>query len=80
MLFDRLFWWATAERAIKTGVQATIALFAAGATILDIDVRQGLAVVATAALLSVLGSLASARLGPHHGPSLTSEAVDESTA
>lgn len=74
-MFDITFIQATLERAIKTAAQAAIALFAAGATILDIDWGQGAAVVATAALLSILSSIASDRLGKFDGPSLTSEAL-----
>lgn len=77
MLTDVCFWKAAGERAVKTAAQAGIALFAAGATILDIDAQQGLAVVATATLLSLLSSVASDRLGTFDGPSLTSEAIVE---
>lgn len=76
-MFDKLFVTATAERAIKTFAQSLVALFVAGQTILTIDWQQGLAVAATAALLSVLTSIASARIGSFDGPSLTSEAVVE---
>lgn len=74
-MYDSLYWRATSERAIKTAAQSGVALFAAGATILDIDWAQGLAVVATATLLSVLTSIASTRAGEFIGPSLTSEAI-----
>lgn len=74
-MFDITFIQASLERAIKTAAQAAIALFAAGATILDIDWGQGAAVVATAALLSILSSIASDRFGKFDGPSLTSEAL-----
>ncbi len=69
------FWKATTERAVKTAAQATIALFAAGATILDIDFAQGGAVVATATLLSVLSSVASNNFGSFEGPSLADETL-----
>lgn len=77
MLFDVLYWKAVAERAIKTAAQSAVALFAAGATIIDIDWTQGGAIVATAAALSVLTSIASTSLGRFDGPSLTSEAIVE---
>ena len=54
-----------------------VALFAAGVTILNIDWQQGLAVAATAAVVSVLTSVASVRLGQFEGPSLAGEAVVE---
>lgn len=77
MLHDISFWKATFERSAKTAAQAGLSLFAAGATILDIDWGQGAAVVATAALLSVLSSIASDKVGQFDGPSLASEALVE---
>lgn len=78
MLTDRAFWVATGERAVKTFAQSLIALFAAGVTILSIDWRQAVAVAGTAALLSVLSSVASDHFGRWPGPSLADEAlVDE---
>ena len=75
MLNDRGFWVATSERAIKTFCQALVALFVAGVTVLTIDWVQGLAVAATAAVVSVLTSIASYSVGPFLGPSLVDEAV-----
>ena len=72
-----MYWRAVFERAVKTAAQTGISLFAAGATILDIDWAQGAAVVGTATLLSVLSSIASTHLGEFTGPSLTSEALVE---
>lgn len=77
MLTDKHFWLAAAERAIKTFAQALVALFVAGVTVLTIDWQQGLAVAGTAALVSLLTSVASLRLGPFEGPSLAGEAVVE---
>jgi hypothetical protein len=78
MLADGRFWIAsTLERAIKTFAQALVAVFAAGVTILDIDWGQSLAVAGTAAVLSILTSVASLRLGRFDGPSLADEAVVE---
>ena len=77
MLSDKLFWIAAGERAVKTFAQALVALFVAGVTVLTIDWQQGLAVAATAAVVSVLTSIASVRLGSFEGPSLAGEAVVE---
>lgn len=77
MLSDKLFWIAAGERAVKTFAQALVALFVAGVTVLTIDWQQGLAVAATAAVVSVLTSVASVRLGSFEGPSLAGEAVVE---
>ena len=75
MLSDKGFWIASSERAIKTFCQALVALFVAGVTVLTIDWQQGLAVAATAAVASVLTSVASYSVGPFLGPSLVDEAV-----
>ena len=77
MLSEKLFWIAAGERAVKTFAQSLVALFVAGVTILNIDWQQGLAVAATAAVVSVLTSVASVRLGQFEGPSLAGEAVVE---
>ena len=76
-MYDAMYWKAVAERAVKTAAQSAIALFAAGATILDIDLTQAAAVVGTATLLSVLSSIASTHLGEFSGPSLATEALVE---
>jgi hypothetical protein len=65
---------AVAERAIKTFAQtlvATLSVDVAGASL------NAVVVAGYAALLSVLTSIASAKFGPH-GPSLTSEQVQNS--
>ncbi len=77
MLSEKLFWVAAGERAVKTFAQSLVALFVAGVTVLTIDWQQALAVAATAAVVSVLTSVASVRLGPFEGPSLVGEAVVE---
>lgn len=77
MLSEKLFWIAAGERAVKTFAQSLVALFVAGVTVLTIDWQQALAVSATAAVVSVLTSIASVRLGPFEGPSLAGEAVVE---
>lgn len=74
-IFSREFVVAAGERAIKTFAQALIAVFAAGVTILNIDWTQALAIAGTAALLSILTSIASNNVGAYYGPSLADEAV-----
>lgn len=64
------FWFDAGERAVKTAAQALIALFVAGVTIVSIDWREALAVAATAALISVLTSIASSGVGDHDTASL----------
>ena len=57
---SRQFWEDTAERAIKTFAQALLGVFVAGVTIMSVDWVDALAVGATASLVSVLTSIASA--------------------
>ena len=69
------FWAATAERAIKTAAQVAAALIGTGAVgITTLDWAQIGSVSATAAVVSVLTSLASDRIGIP-GPSLVGEAI-----
>lgn len=77
MLSEKLYWISVLERAVKTFCQAMVAVFAAGLTVLEVDWGQALAISGTAALLSVLTSVASINLGKFDGPSLADEAVVE---
>lgn len=54
------FWQDAAERALKTAAQSVLAVFVAGVTIMSVDWVDTLAIGATAALVSVLTSVASA--------------------
>jgi hypothetical protein len=74
-LLTSRFWLAAAERAAKTMAQSLVALIGANAVaVTDLDWPQLLAVSATAALVSILTSIASAGVGPH-GPSLADESI-----
>lgn len=69
------FWAAALERAVKTAAQVAAALIGTGAVgITELDWAQIGSVAATAAVVSVLTSLASDRVGLP-GPSLVGEAV-----
>lgn len=69
------FWAATLERAVKTAAQVAAALIGTGAVgITELDWAQIGSVAATAAVVSVLTSLASDRVG-RPGPSLVGEAI-----
>lgn len=81
-LLNKQFWIATAERAIKTFVQALIAAFgvgqvsgAVGVDIAAIDWRGALSLAFSAALLSVLMSIGSGPIGPTNSPSVVSVPV-----
>jgi hypothetical protein len=67
------FWIATAERAVKTAAQATIAAWAVGDALLsafDIDWGSAAGIALGGAALSVLTSIASIPVGGT-GPSAT---------
>ena len=77
MIFDKRFWIAAGERAVKTFAQTLIALIGTGAVgIMDLDWAQMLSVSATATLLSILTSIASSNFGAHPGPSLADETIE----
>ena len=56
---SKQFWQDTTERAVKTFAQALLGVFVAGVTIMSVSWVDALAVGATAALVSVLTSVAS---------------------
>ena len=62
-IFTREFAADAGERSLKTFAQALVALFVAGVTILSVDWVDALAVAGTAALVSVLTSIASSGRG-----------------
>jgi hypothetical protein len=76
-LLNKQFWIASAERAIKTFVQALIAAFGVGQVsgvvgvdVAAIDWRGALSLAFSAALLSVLMSVGSGPIGATNSPSL----------
>lgn len=72
-MFKSVFWLAALERSAKTFAQTATALWAGGDAvfnIVDIDIAAVLGVSASAAVVSVLTSLASIPLSPGESPSL----------
>lgn len=77
-MFSKAFWKAAAERAVKTFAQTSVVLYAgdAGFDVLHTNLEHGASLALGAALLSILMSVASAKVdGP--GPSLGQETVDQ---
>jgi len=75
-MYDIRFWKAAAERAIKTFAQTLVALIGTGMVgIMSLDWPQMLSISATATVLSVLTSVASANVGSP-GPSLADETIE----
>lgn len=71
IMFSRLFWTLTVERAVKSFAQALVALLGAGG--MDLFHAPWYAMLSTAsmaAVLSVLTSVASSRVGAADDPSL----------
>ncbi len=76
MLWSKAFWLDATERAVKTFAQSALATFGVGATnIMSVDWQGVLSVGAGAALVSVLTSVASERVGTKGSPSLVREAA-----
>lgn len=72
-MVTRAFWADVAERAVKTFAQTLALLLAAdGANLLTVDWPTSLGVAGTAAVLSVLTSVGSARFGTAGTASLVS--------
>lgn len=61
-MFTIAFWKDAAERAVKTAAQAAAGVFVTDTTILSLDWEQAGGIVGTAALLSILTSIASEKI------------------
>lgn len=74
-LTSKVFWAASVERAVKTFAQALVAVFLGDSalSVISVDWTSAGAVAGTAALVSVLTSVASGTVGPEGSPSLVSE-------
>lgn len=71
---SKVFWRDAAERAIKTFAQALLSVIAvAGVTVLTVDWVEAFAIGATAALVSVLTSIVSVKIGEEDTASLVHE-------
>lgn len=55
---SKTFWYGVAERAIKTFAQALLAVMTVGTAVWNLNWGEGLGVAATAALISILTSIA----------------------
>lgn len=62
-IFTREFVTDAAERAVKTFAQALLAVLAVGTPLWDIPWTEALGIAATATVISVLSSVASAGIG-----------------
>lgn len=72
-MLTRQFWAAAGERAAKTLAQTLLALWAGdGVNLVHVDWAASLGLAGTAAVLSVLTSIASAGIGDTGTPSLVS--------
>ena len=72
-MFTLIFWQATAERAVKSFAQALAAMIGAGGVASQhVDWTMSLTVAGMTALLSVLTSISSVRVGDAGMPSLVS--------
>jgi Putative lactococcus lactis phage r1t holin len=70
-MFTTLFWKLAAERAVKTFAQTLASvLVVSGATLLTAGWRTALATAGMAALVSILTSVGSLRIGPADSPSV----------
>jgi hypothetical protein len=70
-MLNAFFWKCTLERAVKSFAQSLLAILGVGSVgVLDVAWLTALSTAGMAALLSVLTSVASARVGSEGDPSL----------
>ena len=70
-MFTLQFWTLSAERSVKTFAQALAAvLLTGGAGLLTADWTTALSTAGMAAVISILTSVASLRIGPPDSPSV----------
>ena len=70
-MWSSKFWRDASERAIKTGLQAALAMLGTGVTgILEVDWLQAGSVALMAAILSIITSVASDPIGERGTASL----------
>ena len=71
------YWTATGERAVKTIAQTAVALLTTDTLgVLDVDWTQLASASALAGLVSVLSSIASAKISSDGSPSLAGEVIE----
>lgn len=79
-MYTGAFWANAFERAVKTFAQALLAFLVADVSVIDVDWERGFGISATAAVISLLTSLVSAKIGPEGSPSLVSDPNATNTA
>ncbi|MCD4549667.1 holin [Schaalia sp. lx-260] len=70
------FWLGVSERAIKTAAQALLAVLTTGTVVWGLDWGQAVGLAATAALISVLTSIADPNSTDVHKTTFTPESAD----
>lgn len=72
-MFTSLFWKLSAERAVKTFAQTLAGvLVVSGVGLFQADWRSAVSTAAMAAVVSILTSLGSVKVGPEDSPSVVS--------
>ena len=83
-LLTKVFWYATAERAVKTFAQTLVAVLSAGQLgLFEVAWAKAMSTAALGAVMSVLTSVGSARTagdGPSLGAEVTRPAAGAATA
>ncbi len=70
-MFTKRFALKALDRMLRAGGYSLISVLGVeGVTVLDVDWKQAAGITATAMLLSVLGSVTTAGVGPGEDPSL----------
>lgn len=75
-MWTRIFWIDAADRAARTFAQALLATITIGDAVYSVDWQAGLGIAVTAAIASVLTSIATSKVGASGTPAVVIPAAD----
>ena len=79
-MWTRIFWIDAADRAARTFAQALLATITIGDAVYSVDWKAGLGIAVTAAIASILTSIATSKVGASGTPSVVIPAADATPA
>ena len=75
-MWTRIFWIDAADRAARTFAQALLATITIGDAVYSVDWQAGLGIAVTAAIASILTSIATSKVGASGTPAVVIPAVE----
>lgn len=79
-MWTRIFWIDAADRAARTFAQALLATITIGDAVYSVDWKAGLGIAVTAAIASILTSIATSKVGASGTPAVVIPAADATPA